>query len=114
VNQAAGSAGTRAERRARGEGARAHAETAERRRNVTEKIAAARAAAIVADGIGGISAQPVAAGIALRIDTLHGKAGHVLHRMSSLANVFSRTALTQDRQNSPEWPKPICWGGFCR
>jgi len=77
------SAGARAERRARGERARAHAEArAERRGDVAEEVAAARAAAVVSDGAGGIGAEPVAAGIAQRIDALHGETGQVLHAHS--------------------------------
>jgi hypothetical protein len=74
------SAGPRAQRRARREGAGAHAEArAERRGNVAEEIAAAGAVAIAAEWSGGIGAEPVAAGFALRIDTLHGETGQVLH-----------------------------------
>jgi hypothetical protein len=52
------------------------------RGDVAEKVAAARAAAVVADGIGGIGAQPLAASFAERIDALHGEAGQVLHLFS--------------------------------
>ena len=77
------SAGTRAERRARGEGARAHAEArAERRGDVAEEVAAARASAVVSDRAGGIGAEPVAASIAQRIDALDGETGQVLHAHS--------------------------------
>jgi hypothetical protein len=66
--------------RACGEGAGAHAEAwAEGWRNVAEHVAAAGAAAVIADGAGGVGAQPVTASVASRIDTLHGKAGQVLH-----------------------------------
>ena len=69
--------------RARGEGARAHAEArAEGWRDVAEHIAAAGAAAVVADGASGVGAQPVTAGVAGRIDTLHGEAGQELHEFS--------------------------------
>ena len=76
-------AGTWAEGRARGKRTRAHAEArAERRRDVAEEIAAAGAMAVAAEGRGEIGAQPVTASIALRIDALHGEAGHVLHLFS--------------------------------
>jgi hypothetical protein len=35
--------------------------------------------AIAAEGSSEIGAEPVTAGFALRIDALHGEAGHVLH-----------------------------------
>jgi hypothetical protein len=70
--------------RARGERTRAHAEArAEGRRHGTEKVAAAGAAAVVADdGAGYVCAEPVTAGFAQRIDTLHGETGQVLHQDS--------------------------------
>ncbi len=72
-----------AEGRARGEGAWAQTKVrTERRGDIAEKVAAARAAAVVADGIGGIGAQPLAASFAERIDALHGKAGQILHLLS--------------------------------
>ena len=75
--------GPRAQRRAGGEGAGAHAEArAERRGNVAKEIAAAGAVAVAAKESGGIGAEPVAAGFALRIDALHGKAGQKLHFLS--------------------------------
>jgi hypothetical protein len=58
---------------------------AERRRDVAEKVAARRAATVVADGIGGIGAQPLAASFALGIDALHGEAGQILHFSPSVA-----------------------------
>jgi hypothetical protein len=62
--------------RARGEGARAHAEArGERRRHVSQGIAA-RGTELAADHVG---AEPVAARFAIRINALHGGAGHVLH-----------------------------------
>jgi hypothetical protein len=77
------SARTGAEGRARGEGAGSHAEArGERRGNVAEKIAAARAMAVDAEGTGGIGSEPVTAGFALRIDALHGETGQVLHLFS--------------------------------
>jgi hypothetical protein len=53
------------EGRARGQGAGAHAEArGERRRDVAEKVAAAGAMAIAAEGRGEIGAEPVTASIA--------------------------------------------------
>jgi hypothetical protein len=73
-------AGTGAEGRAGGEGARAHAKArGERRGNVAEEIAAAGAMAFDAERSGGIGAQPVTAGFALRIDALHRETGQELH-----------------------------------
>jgi hypothetical protein len=37
---------------------------------------------VAAEGRGEIGAEPVTAGVALRIDTLHGEAGQVLHLFS--------------------------------
>ena len=73
-------AGAGAKGRARGEGARAHPEAwAERWRNVAEHVAAAGTAAVIADGAGGVGAQPVTTGVAGWIDALNGEAGQVLH-----------------------------------
>ena len=78
-----GLAGARAQRRAGGEGAGAHAEArGERRRNVAEEIAAAGAMAVAAERSGEIGAEPVTAGFALRIDALHREAGQELHLFS--------------------------------
>jgi len=75
--------------RARGEGAGAHAETwGERRGNVAEEIAAARAMTVAAEGSGEIGAEPVTAGFAERVDALHGETGQVLH----LCSLTSRKA----------------------
>ena len=76
------SAWARAERWTRGERSRAHPQAAERRGNVAKKIAAAGAPAVVADGIGGVGAQPMTACFAKRIDALHGEAGQILHWFS--------------------------------
>jgi hypothetical protein len=38
--------------------------------------------AVAAEGRGEISAEPVTAGVTLRIDALHGEAGQVLHLFS--------------------------------
>ena len=69
-------AGTRAQRRTRGQRARTHAETgAERRRDGAKHVATAGTAAVITDRAGGIGAKPMAARIAKRIDALNGKAG---------------------------------------
>jgi hypothetical protein len=66
-----------------GEGAGAHAEArGERRGHIAEEVAAARAMAVAAEGRGEIGAEPVTAGVALRIDALHGEAGQILHLFS--------------------------------
>jgi hypothetical protein len=58
------------------EGPRAHAEArSERRRHVPQGIAARRTE-LAADHVG---AEPVAARFTIRINALHGGAGHVLH-----------------------------------
>jgi hypothetical protein len=58
------------------EGPRAHAEArGERRRHVSQGIAA-RGTEFAADHVG---AEPVAARFTIRINALHGGAGHVLH-----------------------------------
>src|SRR5260370_18062958 len=66
--------------RARRQRTRAHAEArAQRRRHVAQEIAAARAAAFVAERSGRVGAQPVASRFALWINALHGEAGQILH-----------------------------------
>jgi hypothetical protein len=70
------SAGTGSERRARREGARAHAEVRRKRRGHVAQGIAAGGAEVAADHVG---ADPVAARFAVRVDALHGGAGHVLH-----------------------------------
>ena len=102
-------AGARAEGRTRGEGARAHAEArAERRRNVAEKVAAARAVAVVGSGDGNISAHPLAASFALRIDALHGETGQELH-VVSLRGRKARVNLraTTLRSRTKKLPSPL-------
>ncbi|HKW33017.1 MAG TPA: hypothetical protein VJN92_08425 [Candidatus Acidoferrum sp.] len=78
------SAGARAERPG-SEQSRPDTQAAERRRNVLEKIAAARAAAIVGYRAGDIHPQPMAARLTQRVDALHGQAGQVLHSFTSEA-----------------------------
>jgi len=76
--------GAGTEGRAGGEGARTHAEAgAERRGNVAEEVAATGAVAFGAECGGAVGAEPVAAGIAKRIDALDGEAGHILHFLLS-------------------------------
>jgi len=109
--QALTRAGTK--RRARGEGARAHAEArTERRWNVAEEVPAAGAAAVVGDGAGGIGAEPMTAGFALRIDTLHGEAGQILHFVSLSGQPTLRNHGKACGRSSPAWPKQNCWGGL--
>ena len=78
-----------AERRARGEWTRPHPEVwTERGRNTAQEVSAAGTAALTRNGTGGIGAQPVATGSALRVDTLHGQARQIVHEFplsSSLA-----------------------------
>jgi len=82
-----------------------HAEAAERRRNVAEKIPAARAAAIVGDRARDVHAQPMAAGFAQWINALHGQAGQVLHSFTSVAakpgQPRRRHALIAAQRNRP-------------
>lgn len=69
--------------------ARAHAKAwPERRRNCTQKIAAAGAASFDADRGGGVRAKPVTTRFALWIDALDGEAGQILHSSSPAACVF--------------------------
>src|ERR1700730_4894662 len=94
---------TWAEGRARGEGARAHAETrAERRRDIAEEIAAAGAAAVVVDGAGGVGAEPVATGFTQWIDALHGKTGPRLHA-DSLSGPLAFAAHGLGRAEKLPW-----------
>jgi hypothetical protein len=85
----------------RSEGAGAHAEArAEGRGYVAEEVAATRAAAVGAERSSDIGAEPVTAGFALRIDALHGEAGHELHICSlrgRKAQVDSGTAILRSR-----------------
>ena len=77
---------TGAERRAGGQGTGAHAEAgAEGRGDVAEEVGAAGAAAVGAEGRGEIGAHPLTTSFAMRIDALHGEAGHVLHFSPSVA-----------------------------
>jgi hypothetical protein len=73
-------AGTRAQRRARGEGTRTHAKArADGRRHCLQGAAAARAKFEAGIGAGKMGAEPVSASGALRIDALHGPTGQILH-----------------------------------
>jgi hypothetical protein len=51
-----------------------------------------------AEGSGGVGAEPVAAGFALRIDALHGEAGQELH-ISSLRKREVQINLKRDRRS---------------
>jgi hypothetical protein len=99
---------TRTERRARGERAGAHAEArGERRGNVAKEIAAAGAMAVHAERSGGIGAEPVTAGFALRIDALHGETGQVLHFLSlsgRKAQVDSEASVLRRHPNKSRAP----------
>jgi len=76
-------AGAGAKGRTGGEGTGAHAEArAERRRNIAQEIAAAGATAFGAERSSSIGTEPVTAGFAQRIDTLHREAGQILHSLS--------------------------------
>ena len=62
---------------------RAHAEAwTQRRRNVAQRIPAARATPLFAKGARGVRAQPVPSRFALRIDALHREARQELHIVS--------------------------------
>jgi hypothetical protein len=105
---------TGAQRRASGECAGAHAEArAQRRGNVAEEVAAAGAAAVIADGIGGVGAHPLSAGFALHVDALNGEAGQILHRISLrgrtklLAGILRRADCGVKRK-----PYKILWSRF--
>src|SRR5438128_23512 len=66
--------------RARGEGARAHAEArADGRRHGLQGAAAARAKLEARIGAGKMGAEPVSASGTLRIDALDGPTGQILH-----------------------------------
>ena len=76
---------TRAQWWASGECARAHSEArAKGRGNVAKEFAAAGAAAVIADGIGGGGAHPLAARFTLLIDALHSEARQILHDVPSV------------------------------
>jgi hypothetical protein len=88
------------QRRTRGERTRAHAEArTERRRNVAEEVAAARAVAVVGSGSRDIGAHPLTTSFAKRIDTLHGETGQVLHFSPSAAAKLGRPPSGRPRKN---------------
>jgi len=98
------------ERGARCEWTRPHPEVrSQGRRNVPQEVPAAGAAAVAGERArraGGVGAQPVAAGGALRIDTLHGQAGQVVHEIfPQWPFSLCRNAWQPERQSSPERPK---------
>ena len=97
-------AGMRTKGRARGEGARAHAEARTKgRRDITQEFAAAGAAAFASKRSGGIGAKPVTAGFAQRIDTLHREAGQILHFLSPRSRKLSGSRC-DGFQAAPERP----------
>jgi hypothetical protein len=109
------SAEPRTQRRARGERTRAHAETrTERRRDIAQKIAAAGAATVIADGAGGIGAQPVTSGVALRIDTLHSETGQILHMLSPKRLASCAPTAVRQACGALFQLKDERWGGLCR
>jgi len=67
--------------------------------------------AVVRGGSGDIGAHPLAAGFALRIDTLHGKAGHVLHlfslsgRKAQVDSCMARSRSCRKESELPQSPK---------
>jgi|SRR5215475_1141389 len=74
------SARTRTQRRARAERTRAHAKArADRRGHGLKSAAAARADFEAGVGAGKMSAEPMPASGTLRVDTLHGPTGQILH-----------------------------------
>lgn len=96
---------------ASGERTRAHAEAAKRRRHVAEEIPTARAAAIIGEWAGDIHPQPMAAGLAQRIDALHGQAGQILHSFTSEAakpdqshGKHHQAAARRDHRSHPGGP----------
>lgn len=112
---------TRAQWRTCCERPRTHAEArAERWRHVAKRIAAARAAALVAECAGGIRAEPVASRFALRIDALHGEPGQKLHIVSPQRAARSRRCssgadpipLTTDGLPTDAPLGDACWRGF--
>src|SRR6266849_8362442 len=66
---------------------------AERRRDVVQRSAAIAAAVRTAD----VDAQPMSAGLAFRIDALHGPSGQILHRFPPWAS----------RPGLPLWPEGL-------
>ncbi len=87
---------TRAKRRARRERTRAHTKVRrERRGNVSQGVAA-RGTVLAADDIG---ADPMAARLAIRINTLHSGAGHVLH-----VGLLRASALCTGKQRRAKFP----------
>jgi hypothetical protein len=105
VNERSARAWTKRPRR---QGTRTHAEAAERRRHVAEKIPAAGAAAVIRSRAGDIHAHPLAARLTQRIDALHGQAGQILHSFTSEAAEpspsHSKHSLTAARRN---WRRPV-------
>jgi hypothetical protein len=64
--------------------------------------------AVTAKGRGEIGAEPVTASIALRIDALHGKAGHVLHLFSLSGRKAQIDSIpTARRRNRANFRAPL-------
>src|SRR5713226_4172400 len=98
------SARARPQGRPRSQRARAHAEArAKRRRHVAQGIAAAGAAAFVAECPGRVGAQPVASCFALRINALHGEAGQKLHIVSLSGRSALCGAAYRETRTPLEW-----------
>jgi hypothetical protein len=69
--------------------------------------------AVAAEGRGEIGAEPVTAGVALRIDALHGETGQVLHlfslsgRKAQSCSITTSAAESSKLLSSPCRPKAI-------
>jgi hypothetical protein len=93
----------RTERRSRSQRTWTHAESRTQwRRNIAQRIAAARATPFFTKCARGVGAQPVASRFALRIDALHGESGQKLHIVSlSATGAFLRRRSSGADPNSP-------------
>jgi len=74
---------------------------AKRRGNGAEKVAAARAAAVERSRSRDVGAHPLTAGLAERIDALHGEAGQVLHRFSLSGRITRDSPSTSKEPQRP-------------
>ncbi len=69
--------------------------------------------AVAAEGRGEIGSEPVTAGVALRIDALHGETGQVLHlfslsgRKAQIDPCDCLTVALNKLLSSPSRPKPL-------
>lgn len=103
------SARTRPQRRASSQRTRTHAQTrTDRRRHGLQGAAATGAELQARVRAGKMGAQPMTAGSALRIDTLHRPARQILHEIPP---VKSARLKKQDPQGRPKerW-RGLCWG----